>query len=81
MGITSSELNEIKQSVELAKVSYDRALGKLQAVEEQLKKEGFNTIQELADAIEKLKQEHEAKSKLLEQEVAKYRVTYEDILQ
>lgn len=80
MGITSSELNELKQSVERAKVNYDRAVGKLQAMEEQMKKEGFNSIQDLIDVIEEIKKEAETKNKLLSEEVAKYRVTYEDIL-
>lgn len=80
MGVTSSELNELKQSVDRAKANYDRAVGRLQAMEEQMKKEGFNSLQDLMEAVENLRRENEAKNKLLSEEVAKYRVTYEDIL-
>lgn len=80
MAITSSELSAMKSKVEKAKVDYDRAVGRMDAITEQLKAEGFNTLQELADEIQRLSAEREKLRALLEQEVSTYKVTYEDIL-
>lgn len=80
MAITSSELSAMKSKVEKAKVDYDRAVGRMEAIKEQLKAEGFANLQELADEVSRLHNEREKLKAYLEQEVAHYKVTYEDIL-
>lgn len=80
MAITANELGEIKRKVEQAKVEYDRAVGRMQAVEAQMKEEGFSTFQQLADEIERLTAEKEKLSALLEQEVSTYKVTFAELL-
>ena len=80
MGITSSELAAMKRKVEDAKVEYDRAVGRMDAFMAQMKEQGFHTIQELADEVRRLHNEREKLNAYLEQEIANYKVTYEDIL-
>lgn len=80
MAITANELGEIKRKVEQAKVEYDRAVGRMQAIEAQMKEEGFSTFQQLTDEIERLTAEKEKLSALLEQEVSTYKVTFAELL-
>lgn len=80
MAITANELGEIKRKVEQAKVEYDRAVGRMQAVESQMKEEGFSTFQQLADEIERLTAEKEKLSALLDKEVGTYKVTFAELL-
>jgi hypothetical protein len=80
MAITSSELAEIKSKVETAKVEYDRAVGRMQMLESQMKTEGFATFADLAEEIRKLSAERDKLRAYLEQEVSTYKVTYADLL-
>jgi uncharacterized membrane-anchored protein len=80
MAITASELGDIKRKVENAKVEYDRAVGRLQAVESQMKSEGFATFDDLVNEISRLAAEREKLKAYFEQEVATYKVEYAELL-
>ena len=70
----------IKNAVDNARANRDRAQGKLDLLEKQMKDMGFNSVDELKEEIVKLKKEYDTKLESLTDMVNEFKQKYGDML-
>lgn len=70
----------IKNAVDNARANRDRAQGRLDLLEKQMKDMGFNSVDELKEEIVKLKKEYDTKLDALTDMVNEFKQKYGDML-
>ena len=70
----------IKNAVDNARANRDRAQGRLDLLEKQMKDMGFNSVDELKEEIVKLKKEYDTKLESLTYMVNEFKQKYGDML-
>lgn len=70
----------IKNAVDNARANRDRAQGRLDLLEKQMKDMGFNSVDELKEEIVKLKKEYDTKLDSLTDMVNEFKQKYGDML-
>lgn len=76
----AEELCELKRALETAKENRDRAQGKLEVLHKQLEEYGFHSIEELQNAISKLKLAYEKKKVEIQEKIDDFKRKYGDML-
>lgn len=76
----SDDIIAIKNAVDTARANRDRAQGRLDILEKQMKDMGFNSIDELKEEIVKLKKEYDTKLETLTSTVNEFKQKYGDML-
>lgn len=76
----AEELCELKRALEVAKENRDRAQGKLEVLHKQLEEYGFNSVEELQNAISELKLSYEKKKVEIQEKINGFKRKYGDML-
>ena len=76
----SEDIIAIKNAVDTARANRDRAQGRLDMLEKQMKDMGFNSVDELKDELVKLKKEYDTKLEMLTTMVNEFKQKYGDML-
>lgn len=76
----NEDIIAIKNAVDTARANRDRAQGRLDMLEKQMKDMGFNSVDELKDELAKLKKEYDTKLETLTTMVNEFKQKYGDML-
>lgn len=76
----ADELLDIKKALDTASENRNKAQGRLEVLQKQMKELGFNSLEELDTELEKLKKEYEANKEKIEGMINEFRRKYADML-